>query len=131
MTTVTSSPTVVDRLVLETLAKGDIITVTCGVGSTYIYRFEVVDPGKLPTCVMMQTDPTGKEIGPSTVVLEGTGSWTTKQQNPVQDNWFGQQYTIGFGMLHVGGTLSVLDREGESGRWELLPACTKISHKTS
>lgn len=72
----------------------------------FSYEFEVVEPGEHPICVITEKNKRGKIVGRGLGILEGTGSWTTRNQNPVQTQ--DRAFTIGHGGVRVGGLICVL-----------------------
>ncbi|MDB5170437.1 MAG: hypothetical protein JWO35_131 [Candidatus Saccharibacteria bacterium] len=118
---------------LSDLTEGNIIKVTAGVDDeAYGYSFTVLESGDTPRCMLEQTSPDGSVVGPAEVILEGTGSWTTPEQNPVQRGSIvsaRQDYalSIGRGMLNTGCSLVILTPEPTNRqRFELMPECTTI-----
>lgn len=122
---------IVESLELETLQAGSRLRIIAGDNPrAYGYDFLVLEAGERPHCLVMQTSPDGRLVGPSEVTLEGTGRWTTRQENPVQTQ-FGEAFTISWGYVSLGGLLSVIDRNapkprGVNGRYHLQPACNRI-----
>jgi len=128
----------VERLELATLKTGDNVRVKAGnEPEAFIYDFTVVEPGELPYCDFKQISPNGEEIGPASEVLEGSGQWTTPDQNPCQrgDVLAGKPHqeiatTIGWGRLRLGDFVMVLDatgpKETRRDRYQLVPECTEI-----
>jgi len=105
-----------EQLFLKEVEKGQTIRLVAGKeGEGFVYEFEVLEPGERPECLITQTNPEGKVVGPSLVRLEGTGRWTTQKENPVQTQWRNKAFTIGWGMLNTGGLLSVIAVESEMG----------------
>ena len=134
MPATTRGSTEVSSLVLKALKKGDVVIAECGnTPEKYTYRFDVIEPGERLVCDLVQTGPEGKSIGPQRVTLQGTGAWTTEEQNPTQRwDWLFSRHprcvkmiTIAYGMLYVGDTLVIVHVDSNE-QYELLPACTKI-----
>ncbi len=75
------------QLEFKTLQVGDVVTVVTGTeDQSWRYRFDVTDTStRWPDGTLTATKPDGDEIGPANFALHGCGQWTTRQQNPVQD----------------------------------------------
>ena len=129
----------VERLELSALKYGERIRVTAGdAPDAFLYEFMVVEPGKLPHCDLTQTNPDGSIVGPARVVLEGTGQWTTPEQNPCQrgDVLAGNPHqeiamSIGEGLLCLGGYVIVLEATDTNkvtiDRYQLMPEVSRIT----
>lgn len=126
----------IEQLTLSTLKTGDSVTTTAGLApDAYTYKFTVVEPGEMPICDLVQTDPAGVVIGPAKAVLQGSGRWTTEQQNPMQRaDWFvGRQrqevaMSIGYGLLTTSEFVIISEPGDTTGdRLRLEPECTAIS----
>lgn len=126
----------IERLTLSTLKAGDSVTTTAGqVPDAYRYKFTVIEPGEMPLCDLMQTDPSGAVVGPAKAILQGSGRWTTEQQNPMQRaDWLvGRQrqkiaLSIGYGLLSTGDYVIISEPGNTTGnRLQLQPECTAIS----
>ncbi len=125
-----------ERLVLSTVKAGETITAVAGQEpEAYSYDFKVIEAGERPTCDLTQTGPDGATVGPSPVVLEGSGNWTTPEQNPVQANdpvWGRPRQelamSIGWGMVRIGGFICIAsaDLSAPLERAYLQPECTDI-----
>lgn len=116
-----------ERLELQNLKIGDTVRLTAGEEPrAYTYDllvFEFED-GEYPLCSLVQVGPDFKVVGPADVKLEGTGQWTTRKQNPAQQQLH-KALTIGYGTLRIGRT-AVTIIPGTRNRMELLPEVTKI-----
>ncbi len=99
-----------ERLSVETLIIDQTLNVQVGPDPLLIYRFQVRSDlaGRYPLCVLTQLDAEGNLMaGPATVLLEGSGRWTTREQNPVQTQ--DRALTPDYGGINVGSYLTVLD----------------------
>jgi len=76
-----------NRLEFETLYPGDELVITTGLADeAYRYDFAVNSTaGRWPSGTLKETNPAGAVVGPFDFELHGCGDWTTRQQNPVQD----------------------------------------------
>lgn len=129
----------IERLKLATVEAGATIQVKASEDpEAYLYSFTVLEPGEMPYCDFSQTSPDGSIIGPVNALLEGTGDWTTPEQNPCQRSdpamgrpWQERAMSIGWGALHLGGFVVALDaterEKMPKDRYELLPEVTKIT----
>lgn len=119
----------VHQLQLSTLAVGDLVIATAGRGpAIYIYQFNVLVAGEKPVCALRQIRPDGYIRGPHRVTLEGTGIWTTRDQNPVQSFSPEKQMSTVWGSLYVGGfIIGAAEREF----FQLLPAVNEIDVETT
>ena len=63
--------------------KGDVIKVVTGLGKDqHLYTFVVEDPKRMAG--QLTEKRPGHRVGPAPVFLGGSGRWTTRAQNPVQ-----------------------------------------------
>lgn len=121
---------VVEDLSLDSLEAGSRLQITAGDDpDSYRYDFLVIEPDETPRCMFMQTSPDGSLVGPTPVLLEGTGRWTTRKQNPVQTQEIAM--TITWGRVLMGGLLVVIDAKatssgGPNNRYWLNPEVTNI-----
>lgn len=107
-----------NRLKLSDLQEKQKIKVTAGEEpNVTVYKFEVLKSGNKPECSLIQIGPDTSIVGPAPVILEGSGRWTDRNENPVQRQE--RAFSIGYGYLSVGGLLTVLDLE--SGNGKLVP----------
>lgn len=124
-----------ERLELASVETGTRIIVKAGEEpEAFTYTFDVREAGDRPYCELTQTNPDGTTVGPAMAILEGTGQWTTPEQNPVQrgDIMAGKPHqalalSIGWGALRLGGSVIISDREEPLDRYELRPECTAIT----
>lgn len=86
------------------------------------YDLHVIRDGEQPLCLMTQTYPEG-QTGPTKVILEGTGFWTTPKENPVQTQQ--KAMSIAFGRVIEGGHI-VISHPIERKRVYLVPECAEI-----
>lgn len=124
-----------EQLELKGLASGAAFRVSAiSKDESFSYDFQVLKQGEQPLCELVQTNSrTGKVAGPITVVLKGTGSVTTPEQNPTQygDLLFGRDYqpealTIGYGRVRTGQFLVAHNPSNPSDIGQFLPACSEI-----
>lgn len=70
----------------------------------YRYDPRVIKDGEQPLCLMTQTYPEG-QTRPTKVILEGTGFWTTREENPPQIQQ--KAMSIAFGRVMEGGYIVI------------------------
>lgn len=74
-----------ERVTLEKLKTGDVVRITTGTeDAAFQYEFTVLNPGKWPVGQIVETDPAGEVVGSGLFMLQGSGIWTDRRQNPVQ-----------------------------------------------
>lgn len=94
------TPNTIDRLDLSDLKKGDVIEITLGSGSeAFKYSFTVETQARWPIGFLEEVSPDGT-INNGQFCLHGSGRWTTKKENPVQDQQLA--FTSYFDSLNVG-----------------------------
>ncbi len=120
-----------ESLDLKELQVGSRVVVLAGTdpSDTYRYDFLVCEPGEKPKCLFMQTAPDGELSPVADVILEGTGNWTTREQNPVQKQ--ATAMSIFHGGMSLGGYAMILDPHaewpiGRNGRYQLMPRVSSI-----
>lgn len=126
-----------ERINLGSLKPGDSLQVKTGPEPLFTYDVRVVEAGEMPKCEITQKNEQGEVTArPTLAILEGTGHWTTPEQNPMQlADWsIGRQrqdkaMSIDYGGLNIGGFLVVREPEKDaSGRIYLTPECTEFTH---
>jgi hypothetical protein len=93
----------INRLALAELNVGDRVFLKTGEGrDAFEYEFEIEDTSTIgPSGQLKETRPNGNKVGPLPFTLHGAGQWTTRQQNPVQEQERG--FTSYFDSLYLGG----------------------------
>ncbi len=103
-----------ERIELNTIAPGDILRITTGIGeSAFRYTFVAETQGAWPRGQLEELRPDGSIVGPFRVALQGSGRWTTRQQNPVQIQ--DRAFTSYFDSVSRGDCLVVGDPDGYTG----------------
>jgi hypothetical protein len=75
----------IERLNLEKLKAGDEVHITTGKGERAIrYKFTVQEAGRWPVGHMIEIAPDGQTTGDGVLMLQGSGRWTNRRENPVQ-----------------------------------------------
>lgn len=75
----------IERLALQELNAGDVLVIMTGDDKEgFTYTFAVEEPGRWPVGHMQEVDPAGTITGTGTFMLQGSGVWTNRRQNPVQ-----------------------------------------------
>ncbi len=75
----------IDRLELKDLCVGDRLCITTGTGEDmFTYDFMVSVSGKWPQGLFHEIRPDGTIAGPMEMSLHGSGIYTDRKQNPVQ-----------------------------------------------
>ena len=77
----------IERLEFNVVKPGDVIHIITGVGDeAWVYDFTVTDTSaEWPAGTLKATTPNGTKVGPVPFALHGCGRWTSRRQNPVQD----------------------------------------------
>jgi hypothetical protein len=77
----------VQRFEFEDLKQGDLVHITTGIDNdAFRYEFQVEETSTLwPKGTLKEIKPDGSEVGPFPFSMHGCGHWTTRAQNPVQD----------------------------------------------
>ena len=108
-----------DQLMLDSLKKGDVIHITTGLGElAFKYTFTVEKPGTWPEGHIHEVGPDG-QINQGDFTLQGSGRWTDRKQNPVQDQdiAFSSEFThLSVGTFMVGATSNgrlLFDKPGQ------------------
>lgn len=90
-----------ENIRLTSLKVGDTVDIKLGTGNqVFSYSFIVEEEGNWPTGIMTETYPNGSLGGSGLFSLHGSGMWTTREQNPVQDQQVA--FTSYFDQLQVG-----------------------------
>ncbi len=75
----------IERLELNKLKAGDKVHIKTGLGeAAFRYTFTVHEAGKWPIGNMQEVAPNGEVTGSGLFMLQGSGLWTDRRQNPVQ-----------------------------------------------
>lgn len=106
----------IDRCEFSDLNLGDTINLTLGVGDeAYKYTCVMLEVGKQwPLGTFTEIAPDGAVTGPMAVEMHGCGQWTTRQQNPVQDQ-LGEALTPYWDGLLVGRLMIIKDPKAAPG----------------
>ena len=105
----------IERINLSEVSVGQAIIVRTGKGDhSFTYTFRVDKPGTCPICFLKETDSTDTVTAGGDFILEGTGKWTTREQNPVQTQM--HAFSIDFGALNVGDFLTGRIGDGADSR---------------
>lgn len=124
-----------ELIIISDLKKGNEMLLTAGkYPDEYKYHFKLMEASNMPLCELMQTDPFGDSVGPFSVVLQGSGNFTTLAQNPMQRaDWFNRRaqqdiaMSIGYGVLRLGGFIIIKDPDDYTGDiLQLQPEITAI-----
>lgn len=92
----------IERLSLDQLKTGDTVTITTGIDDdAWKYEFQVEEASQWPKGKLKGTAPDGSETGSVDFSLHGAGTWTTRQQNPVQKQERG--FTSYFDSIYLDG----------------------------
>lgn len=94
----------IERLRLEDLKAGDLVTITTGTGEdAWAYLFTVEEDGQWPNGTLVASAPDSSETEPVAFSLHGAGNWTNRRQNPVQEQERG--FNSDFNAIYIGGCL--------------------------
>lgn len=95
----------IERLELKELLAGDVVQIVTGVDDeAWVYDFTVENPSGWPTGTLQAKTPDGNEVGETGFSLHGAGRWTTRQQNPVQQQE--RAFTSHFDCVFIGGYMT-------------------------
>jgi hypothetical protein len=94
-----------ERLSLDQLRPGDVVTITTGTDDeAWRYVFTVTETGRWPDGTLKAVAPDGSETETVGFSLHGAGNWTTRQQNPVQKQDKG--FTSYFDSIYIDGCMT-------------------------
>ena len=96
-----------ERVEIEKLRCGDSLEITTGEGDDrWTYFFTVDEAARFPKGRLSAITPKGVFTHTMPFELMGAGNWTTRKQNPVQDQEKG--FTSYFDAVYLGGNLTGL-----------------------
>lgn len=106
----------IEEIRLDELRAGDVLSITTGVGSeAFLYDFTVLKTGNWPVGYFQETDPSGSVTGSDVFMLQGSGIWTTRQQNPVQTQE--TAFSSSFDSLAIGSFMVASSPESPAERF--------------
>lgn len=96
--------TLLERLQLEALKVGDVVTIVVGAGDdAWTYKFRVMEMhGRWPMGMLCAAAPNGTVTEEFEFTLHGTGRWTTPNQNPCQSPMLERGFTSYWDSVRVG-----------------------------
>jgi hypothetical protein len=105
----------IERLELERLHVGDAVHVTTGIGDeAFHYEMSIQTAGRWPTVLFKEIRPDGSEVGPFPAEIHGSGRWTTRRQNPVQDQ--DRAFTSYWDSLSIGCFMAIKNPNDPMGQ---------------
>ena len=105
----------IERLELESLQVGDVVNIITGTGEeAFHYEMSIQQAGTWPTVLFKEIRPDGSEVGPFPVEVHGSGLWTSRRQNPVQDQE--RAFTSYWGSLSIGCFMAIKNPKDPLGK---------------